>query len=69
MKNVIKSHLIILCKTCSNVIRITFNYVLENKAKIAKESIETQLQHEFLDEDQLIVESSEIKKGQKSKAL
>ena len=51
------------------VIRITFNYVLENKAKIAKESIETQLQHEFLDEDQLIVESSEIKKGQKSKAL
>ncbi|EKF47436.1 hypothetical protein MSC39_09125 [Acinetobacter nosocomialis] len=51
------------------VIRITFNYVLENKAKIAKASIETQLQHEFLDEDQLIVESSEIKKGQKSKAL
>ncbi|AUX85692.1 hypothetical protein C3F34_06180 [Acinetobacter sp. ACNIH2] len=51
------------------VIRITFNYVLENKAKIAKGSIETQLQHEFLDEDQLIVESSEIKKGQKSKAL
>ena len=52
-----------------NVIRITFNYVLENKAKIAKASIETTLQHEFLDEDQLIVESSEIKKGQKSKAL
>lgn len=52
-----------------NVIRITFNYVLENKAKIAKASIETQLQHEFLDEDQLIAESSEIKKGQKSKAL
>src|SRR5690606_7340060 len=51
------------------VIRITFNYVLENKAKIAKASIETQLQHDFLDEDQLIVESSEIKKGQKSKAL
>lgn len=51
------------------VIRITFNYVLENKAKIAKASIETQLQHEFLDEDQLIQESSEIKKGQKSKAL
>ena len=51
------------------VIRITFNYVLENKAKIAKASIETTLQHEFLDEDQLIVESSEIKKGQKSKAL
>lgn len=52
-----------------NVIRITFNYVLQNKAKIAKASIETQLQHEFLDEDQLIAESSEIKKGQKSKAL
>lgn len=51
------------------VISITFNYVLENKAKIAKASIETQLQHDFLDEDQLIVESSEIKKGQKSKAL
>lgn len=51
------------------VIRITFSYVLENKAKIAKASIETQLQHDFLDEDQLIVESSEIKKGQKSKAL
>jgi hypothetical protein len=34
---------------------------LENKAKIAKASIETQLQHEFLDEDQLIVESSEKK--------
>ena len=51
------------------VIRITFNYVLEKRAKIAKASIETTLQHEFLDEDQLIVESSEIKKGQKSKAL
>lgn len=51
------------------VIRITFNYVLENKAKIAKASIETTLQHEFLDEDQLIEESSEIKIGQKSKAL
>ena len=50
-------------------IRITLSYVLENKAKIAKASIETQLQHDFLDEDQLIVESSEIKKGQKSKAL
>lgn len=51
------------------VIRITFSYVLENKAKIAKASIETKLQHDFLDEDQLIVESSEIKKGEKSKAL
>jgi hypothetical protein len=39
---------------------------LENKAKIAKASIETQLQHEFLDEDQLIVESSE-KKGKNLK--
>ena len=47
------------------VIRITFSYVLENKAKIAKASIETKLQHDFLDEDQLIVESSEIKKRAK----
>ena len=52
-----------------NNLRITFTYVLNNKAKIAKASIETQLQHDFLDEDQLIVESSEFKKGQKSKAL
>ena len=51
------------------VIRITFSYVLENKAKIAKASIETQLQHDFLDEDQLIEESFEIKKGSKSKSL
>lgn len=52
-----------------NTLRITFTYVLKNKAKIAKASIDTKLQHEFLDEDELIVESSEIKKGQKSKAL
>ncbi|MHA3056598.1 hypothetical protein ACX1NT_01550 [Acinetobacter sp. ANC 5584] len=52
-----------------NDIRVTFTYVLKNKAKIAKASIETKLQHDFLDEDELIVESSEIKKGQKSKAL
>lgn len=52
-----------------NNLRITFTYVLNNKAKIAKASIDTKLQHEFLDEDELIVESSEIKKGQKSKAL
>ncbi|MBJ9987002.1 hypothetical protein IAE19_16345 [Acinetobacter sp. S40] len=50
-------------------LRITFTYVLNNKAKIAKASINTQLQHEFLDENQLIVESSEIIKGQKSKAF
>lgn len=56
-------------KNLLNNLRITFTYILNNKAKIAKASIETQLQHEFLDEDQLIVESSEIKKGQKSKAL
>lgn len=43
-----------------NNLRITFTYVLNNKAKIAKASIETQLQHDFLDEDQLIVESSEF---------
>lgn len=52
-----------------NNLRIIFTYVLNNKAKIAKASIETQLQHDFLDEDQLILESSEFKKGQKSKAL
>ena len=56
-------------KNLLNNLRITFTYILNNKAKIAKASIETQLQHDFLDEDQLIVESSEIKKGQKSKAL
>lgn len=52
-----------------NDIRITFNYVLKNKAKIARASIDTQLQHQFLDEEELIEESIEIKKGAKSKAL
>ena len=52
-----------------NDIRITFNYVLKNKAKIARTSIDTQLQHQFLDEEQFIEESIEIKKGAKSKAL
>src|SRR5690606_560108 len=52
-----------------NDIRITFNYVLKNKAKIARASIETQLQHQFLDEEKFIEESVEIKKGAKSKAL
>lgn len=52
-----------------NDIRITFNYVLKNKAKIARASIDTQLQHRFLDEEDLIEESIEIKKGAKSKAL
>jgi hypothetical protein len=56
-------------KNLLNSLRITFTYVLNNKAKIAKASIDTRLQHEFLDEDELIIESSEIKKGQKSKAL
>jgi hypothetical protein len=46
-----------------NDIRITFNYVLKNKAKIARASIDTQLQHQFLDEEQFIEESIEIKKG------
>ena len=52
-----------------NDIRITFNYVLKNKAKIARASIDIQLQHRFLDEEELIEESIEIKKGAKSKAL
>lgn len=51
-----------------NDIRITFNYVLKNKAKIARASIDTQLEHQFLDEEQFIEESIEIKKGAKSKA-
>ena len=52
-----------------NDIRITFNYVLKNKAKIARASIDTQLQHQFLDEEQFIEESNEIKKGAEAKAL
>jgi len=52
-----------------NDIRITFNYILKNKAKIARASIDTQLQHQFLDEEQFIEESIEIRKGAKSKAL
>lgn len=52
-----------------NDIRITFNYVLKNKAKIARASIDTQLQHQFLDEEQFIEESIEIKKGASPKAL
>lgn len=52
-----------------NDIRVTFNYVLKNKAKIARASIGTQLQHQFLDEEQFIEESVEIKKSAKSKAL
>ena len=52
-----------------NDIRITFNYILKNKAKIARASIDTQLQHQFLDEEQFIEESIEIKKGAESKAL
>lgn len=52
-----------------NDIRITFNYVLKNKAKIARASIDTQLEHQFLDEEQFIEESIEIKKGASPKAL
>lgn len=52
-----------------NDIRITFNYILKNKAKIARASIDTQLQHQFLDEEQFIEESIEIKKGASPKAL
>ncbi|GAA5012368.1 hypothetical protein GCM10023206_21140 [Acinetobacter puyangensis] len=52
-----------------NDIRITFTYVLKNKAKIARASIETRLQHDFIDEDELIIETSEIQKGSKAKAL
>lgn len=52
-----------------NDIRITFNYVLKNKAKIARASIDTQLQYQFLDEEQFIEESIEIKKGASPKAL
>lgn len=52
-----------------NDIRITFNYILKNKAKIARASIDTQLQHQFFDEEQFIEESIEIKKGAKSRAL
>ena len=52
-----------------NDIRITFNYILKNKAKIARASVDTQLQHQFLDEEQFIEESIEIKKGASPKAL
>lgn len=52
-----------------NDIRITFDYILKNKAKIARASADTQLQHHFLDEEKFIEESIEIKKGAKSKAL
>lgn len=55
-------------KNLLNNLRVTFTYVFNNKAKIAKASIDTQLQHDFLDEDKLILESSEIKKGKNSKA-
>ena len=52
-----------------NSFRITFKYVLQSKAKIARASSNTKLLHEYLDEDQLIEESSEIIKGAKSTAL
>lgn len=52
-----------------NDIRITFSYVLKNRAKIARASIDTQLQHQFLDEEKLIEESIEIKNGAKLKSL
>ena len=52
-----------------NDLRVTFTYVLKNKAKITKVSTETKLQHQFLDEDELILESSEVFKGSKPKSL
>lgn len=52
-----------------NDIRITFNYVLKNRAKIARASIDTQLQHLFLDDEELIEESVEAQKGAKLKSL
>lgn len=51
-----------------NDVRIPFAYILKNKAKIARVSIETQLEHKYLDEDHLIEESLEITKGSTSKA-
>ena len=51
------------------IIRITFTYVLKNKAKIARANSDTTLQYNFLDEEQLIEETTEIKNGQKSIAL
>ncbi|RZG43323.1 hypothetical protein [Acinetobacter wuhouensis] len=52
-----------------NDIRITFNYVLKNRAKVARASIDTQLQHLFLDDEELIEESIETPKGAKLKSL
>lgn len=52
-----------------NDIRITFNYVLKNRAKIARASNDTQLQHLFLDDEELIEESIETPKGAKLKSL
>lgn len=52
-----------------NDLRVIFTYISKNKAKVSKPSSETKLQHEFIDEDQLIEESSEIPKGSKSKAI
>ena len=43
-------------KNLLNDIRITFNYVLESKAKIARESKDHNLPTKFLDEDHLIKE-------------
>lgn len=51
-----------------NDIRIPFAYILKNKPKIARLSIETQLEHKYLDEDHLIEESFEMAKGSISKA-
>lgn len=52
-----------------NDIRISFNYVLQNKAKIARASIQRQVQTRYLDEDQLIEETVDLITLSKNKAL
>ena len=56
-------------KQLINDIRIPFAYAFQKRAKIAKASRETQLQSQFIDEDQLIQEFKEIPIGTKSKTL
>src|SRR5690606_11646410 len=56
-------------KNLLNDLRIILTYVQKNKPKITKVSIQSKLQHKFLDEDQLIEESFEILKGSSCKAL
>ncbi|RYL29666.1 hypothetical protein [Acinetobacter piscicola] len=52
-----------------NDIRIPFNYVLQNKAKIARANVQRQIQTRYLDEDQLIEETVDLVTVSKSKAL